>query len=33
LNALFVRFADVFTTEEIMDLLAAESAQPARRVG
>jgi ureidoacrylate peracid hydrolase len=33
LNALFVRFADVFTTDEIMDLLAAKSAQPARRVG
>src|ERR1700716_3959658 len=33
LNALFARFADVFTTDEIMDLLAAESAQPARRIG
>jgi ureidoacrylate peracid hydrolase len=33
LNALFVRFADVFTTKEILDLLAAASAKPARRVG
>ena len=33
LNALFIRFADVFTTDEIMDLLAAESAQLVRRVG
>jgi ureidoacrylate peracid hydrolase len=31
LNALFVRFADVFTTGEILDLLAA--AMPMRRVG
>jgi ureidoacrylate peracid hydrolase len=33
LNGLFVRFADVFTTKEILDLLAAASATPARRVG
>ena len=33
LNALFVRFADVFTTDEIVDLLAAASAKPMRRVG
>jgi ureidoacrylate peracid hydrolase len=33
LNALFIRFADVFTTDEIVDLLAAASAKPMRRVG
>jgi ureidoacrylate peracid hydrolase len=33
LNALFIRFADVFTTDEIVDLLAAGSAKPMRRVG
>jgi len=32
-NALFMRFADVFTTSEILDLLAAAAAKPARRVG
>ena len=33
LNALFVRFADVFTTDEIVDLLVAASGKPMRRVG
>ena len=33
LNALFIRFADVFTTDEIVDLLTAASAKPMRRVG
>ena len=33
LNALFVRFADVLTTDEIVDLLAVASAKPMRRVG
>src|SRR4051794_33212065 len=33
LNALFIRFADVFTTDEIVDLLAAGYAKPMQRVG
>jgi isochorismate hydrolase len=33
LNALFIRFADVFTTNEIVDLLTAASAKHMRRVG
>jgi isochorismate hydrolase len=33
LNALFIRFADVFTTDETVDLLAAASAKPMRRLG
>jgi hypothetical protein len=33
LNALFIRFADVFTTDEIVSLLTAASTKPMRRVG
>jgi ureidoacrylate peracid hydrolase len=33
LNALFIRFADVFTTDETVDLLAAAAAKPLQRVG
>jgi ureidoacrylate peracid hydrolase len=31
LNALFTRFADVFSTDEMMDLLAAAGPQQERR--
>jgi ureidoacrylate peracid hydrolase len=33
LNALFVRFADIFSTEEVVGLLAAAGVERARRVG